>query len=269
MNRKRGARPERYIIYILFLFLAISAASAHGGEEEETTAPGQPFYTDATYLNSLTMKVLAIAAAIAIVFVVIAINYEQQIQQFKKPIFLAIIIPLILASLFLVGTTLYTNIASMTRGPVHWHADYEVWACGQKLDLVDPKGMSNRIGTSTFHEHGDDRIHVEGVVYRLQDVSLGKYVKTIGGELSKDHLSYPTEQGVMAYHTGDKCPDNKQGILKVYVNGKKKENYSHYVITPVAYVPPGDCIIIDFSPGDSETTDKICSSWKAKGWAYK
>jgi len=264
--KKRGMG----VIYCLMLILLlVSSVPLYAHEDELESTPQVVSYSDPAHLHTVTLKILGIASIIALAFVVVAIRYEKQMKKSKKVVFIAIALPLLLASLFLVGTTIYTNIVSMTGGPVHWHADYEVWACDKKLDLIDPKGLSNRIGTATLHEHNDDRIHVEGVVQDLQDVSLGGYFETIGGELSPNHLTYPTNEGELTYRTGDLCPDNKPGILKVFVNGKKKEDYSHYVLTHVAYVPPGDCIIIDFSPEDAETTNKICASWRAKEWTYK
>ena len=278
--RKRGYRHAGGVLLlwsILILFHLSSLALAHESNEAHEEEEIQQQSSEWVFLTQLrlqqfsdwTLKILSIAAAIATILVVISINYEQRIQHHKKIIFLGIIIPIILASLFLIGITIYGNALSTTKGPVHWHADYEVWTCGEKLDMINPQGMSNRVGTSTFHEHGDDRIHVEGVVHRLEDVALGRYFTTIGGTLNQDTLLYPTEQGIVSHTNGDLCPDGQQGILKTYVNGKKIAQPERYIITQTAYVPPGDCIIIDFSPNNAETTEKLCASWAAKGWTYE
>ena len=280
--KKRSDSRKRWVVVvygILFSLVLSTIILAHEAEEvddhdepvsiENNEGWSQKVQNVIQQRNDLNIKFLTTAAAIAVVLVIASIKYEKRIQKFKKLVFLGIVIPLILASLFLAATTIYANILSTTKGPVHWHADYEVWACNEKLDLVNPKGMSNRIGTALFHEHGNDRIHIEGVVHSLDDVTLGRYFTTIGGKLQQDKLMYQTEKGIIVYSNGDPCPNGDRGTLKVYVNGKKIANPEQYVITQTAYVPPGDCIIIDFSSSDAVTTDKICSSWTAKGWTYQ
>ena len=59
-----------------------------------------------------------------------------------------------------------------------------------------------------------------------------------------------------------------QEISPIYVNGKKIENPQDYVPAPEQSVPPGDCIIIDFSPGTADFTNKLCESWEANDWNY-
>ncbi|MEK6839694.1 MAG: hypothetical protein AABX72_02030, partial [Nanoarchaeota archaeon] len=180
---KRGKIDISFLVWTFVFFILFSVQNlAHGEIEDdhkEDTELSDSWSDQA--LSSLDMikrwniNILAFVTVLATILVVISIKHEKSIRHYKKPIFLALIIPIIGASLFLIGSTIYGNMISHTKGPVHWHADYEVWACNQKLDLVNPKGLSNRIGTSTFHEHGDDRIHVEGVVHSLEDVALGRY----------------------------------------------------------------------------------------------
>ena len=40
----------------------------------------------------------------------------------------------------------------------------------------------------------------------------------------------------------------------------KLENFENYILSPYAYVPPGDCIIIEFDV-EKDKTDKICESY--------
>ena len=99
-------------------------------------------------------------------------------------------------------------------------------------------------------------------------MSLSNYFRTVGGELEIGHLIFPTDKITYNYENGDLCSNGRIGNLKLYINGKKFEDYENYLIYPNSNVPPGDCIIIEFSPGNSETTDKICESWLVKGWNY-
>lgn len=186
----------------------------------------------------------------------------------KTLLFMIITLPIALVTIFIAAATIYENIHSVTGGPIHWHADYEVWVCGERLDLVDPKFPSNKIGTPLFHEHNDDRIHVEGTVNNLTDISLEHYFEVIGGDLSSGEISYLTNKGMVHYRQGNTCPNGDIGTLTVLVNGERIGKYQDYILYPDSYVPPGDCIIIEFGAESENTTDKVCESWSAKGWAY-
>lgn len=186
----------------------------------------------------------------------------------KMLIFWLMVLPIIFSTLYISAMTIQENIISVTGGPVHWHADYEVWVCGQKLDLINPEFPRNKIGSPLLHEHNDDRIHVEGTVNDLKDVSLGKYFSVIGGFLTNERISYASSEGPISYSNGEKCPDGTTGEIKVYVNGQRLADYGNYVLYPDAYSPPGDCIIIEFGSTESVSTNKLCASWVAKGWNY-
>lgn len=185
----------------------------------------------------------------------------------KKLFFCLMITPIILSSFYLAGYTIYENLISETRGPVHWHADYEVYACEERLDLINPRLQNNKVGDSLLHEHNDDRIHIEGTIVNLDDVTLGEYFERIGGELKSGLLKYPTDKGVITAIDGDKC-NKEKGKLKVYVNGKKIDDFANYLIYPDSNVPPGDCIIIIFDEKNSAKTDILCQSWQVNGWNY-
>lgn len=201
-----------------------------------------------------------ITAGFLIIFVIYMLTFGKElVRKHKNAHFLIIALPVIVISLWLVSHTIYENAISETKGNVHWHADYQVWACEKKLDLIDPRNLLNRVGSSVFHEHGDDRVHIEGIVFRLEDVRLEKYFEIIGGKLGDSIIVYPTNEGIVSYKNGDKC-NGEQGMLKVYVNGKQIQDVEDYIISPETHVPPGDCIIFDFSPGISETTNKICDT---------
>lgn len=189
-------------------------------------------------------------------------------ENHKTLLFYLFVIPVMASTLYLGAHTVYENIQSETGGPIHWHADYQVWACGERLDLIDPTGLKNKIGSPLFHEHNDDRIHVEGTVMHLEDIDLGSYFEVIGGELNEQVLVYPTEgKGIVEYSSGETCPNGEVGEVQVFVNGKKQQDFANYLMYPHALVPPGDCIIVEFGPG-KETTDKICESWDTKKWTY-
>ncbi len=220
------------------------------------------FYNPVTYIKFTAILIILIS------FYVIP-NANKLKKSQKKFFFWLIVIPIVLSSLYLAGHTVYENITSVTKGPVHWHADYQIWACGERLELHEPgSSLSNKQGNELLHGHEDDRIHIEGTITNLNEVALSKFFEANNGLLTNDQLKIYAEDGLKTYINGDLCPDGQQGYLKVYVNGKLKTNPKDYVISPYPIVPPGDCIIIEFSNFALPTTDKICESYAAKGVTY-
>lgn len=189
----------------------------------------------------------------------------------RSSILFGLIVLIVLGtSTLLIGSTIYLNQVSSSKGPVHWHADTEVWACGKELDYEDPKGsFSNKIGTPTLHEHNDKRIHLEGVVVNREDASLGKFFRVIGGEISNNSLVVPTTEGKKSFVSGNFCNDKRSQVQVFAYRMAENQTYtltkltdpSAYIIAPYSQVPQGDCIVIEFDVLKN-TTDKMCRSWK-------
>lgn len=252
------------------LFLLVSSVFANDADaHEEVQEVVTRTLEDVIRANSI--KVVVIASILILVSVALTILFKHLGEGLKKFLFAGIVIPTLVASLFMIGSTLYLNFSSSTGGPVHWHADIEVWGCGTKLDFVDPEGLSNKVGTATFHEHNDGRMHVEGVVTNPEEASLGKFFGFIGGRLTSDEMRVPTNSGLTVRHNGDLCPDGNEGTLQVFVYQTKNNLFSQqklaapasYILSPESSVPPGDCIIVEFG-AEKERTDKLCGSYKVK-----
>ena len=221
-------------------------------------------YTDPVLYIKLTAILLAIMTTLIVLF-----KGKVQDSKYKKYVFLLFVFPTLISTLYIAGYTINKNIQSETGGPIHWHADYEVWACGERFDLVNPTGLKNKIGTPLFHEHDDDRIHVEGTVMAVADVSVGKFFETIGGKLQNGVLEYPVEgKGYVKYESGVTECDGQVGELKVYVNGINIDNYYEYIYYPHPSMPPGDCVIVEFGNNLPDMTDKVCIFWESAGWDY-
>lgn len=175
-------------------------------------------------------------------------------MEFVKIFLFGLIVIVVLSvTTYLVWSTINTNIKSQTGGPVHWHADFEIYSCGQKVDLIDPTGWDNKVGTSLLHEHNDGRIHVEGPVMDLQDISLGKFFEVVGG--------LPLESEMVC--NGEVA---KPQVFVYKVEGdtfyqEKIADYANYVLSPYSNVPPGDCIIIELDR-KKDKTDKLCNFYK-------
>jgi hypothetical protein len=145
-----------------------------------------------TTINNLALTVTTVGAILVVVLLLLAIVIQKRVPKLKLPLFVAIVVVVLGTTVTIGGGTIYLNLNSATGGPVHWHADVEVWACGNELEFRDPTGLSNKIGTATYHEHNDKRIHLEGVPTSLPyDYSMGKFMNVIGGELTNDTLTVP------------------------------------------------------------------------------
>lgn len=257
---------KAFFFCIFFILLIIPLSFAHedeiAGEEQEKTLPHQ--------IQDNSMKnALAGAGFLALITLYILTTNKQKFFKKQKTIlFILIVLTALLVTFYLIYSTLYLNAVSQTRGPVHWHADYEIYLCGEKVELINPEGLSNKIGSSIFHEHNDNRIHIEGVVVNPQEVSLKEFFEVTGGQLSATTLTISTPQSVRSVNNGELC-NNQLAILQAFlyktVNGKVQQekllDFPNYVISPQSYVPPGDCIIIEFSQ-ESPQTDKLCQTYE-------
>ncbi len=258
---------------LIFLLLSI-IVFAHGDEPDEHEE-------HATVWERLKipdpMDLVYIASLVSGLAVIIALMAQHGLsEQGKKIIFIVIAVPVAVATLYLAGTTVYLNIISETGGPVHWHADYEIWTCGVSYELVDPTGWDNKVGSPVFHEHNDNRMHAEGVLHKKTDASLSRFFTETGGKLEKAELILTTNDGLKTWKNGEQC-NGKPAKLQVFVyqivnvNPSQKSNFLYkqvklddftdYVLSEYANVPPGDCIIIEFDE-EKNKTDKMCSTYK-------
>ncbi len=232
-------------------------------------------------LNTYSLYLLAFGTVSLALLALISLKAKKLTEENKKLLFIAIVFVAMIPTLVMSGSTVYINTTSSSGGPVHWHTDIEIWNCGEEIDLKDPKGLSNKIGTSTLHEHNDKRIHLEGVVMKPADASLGNFFHVIGKdepvEGSRDRagftgtsLTVPTNNGLMSMHNGSLCATGEVAEVQVFVYQTDKDNYytqkkltnpQDYIISPVSVVPSGDCVIVEFDT-PKDRTDKMCRSYK-------
>ncbi len=250
---------------LLLIFIALPAY-AHEGEEHDD-APSLH-----EIINDWVFRAVAVGGAVSVLACFLAILRKRKTEKEKRLLFFLISAPIIIVTLFLASSTIYLNVISESKGPVHWHADFEIWFCDEQMDVVDPSGISNRVGSSVFHEHGDDRIHVEGVLEDVSDASLQDFFRVIGGYMSDDSLTIPTESGLVAVKNGGLC-NGESSVLQVFVyktirtdeglwkySVEKLSEPEGYVLSPFSSIPPGDCLIVEFSP-ESESTTHICETY--------
>ncbi|MBI3413159.1 MAG: hypothetical protein HY051_03705 [Candidatus Aenigmarchaeota archaeon] len=200
------------------------------------------------------LKVILVSSTIVAFFVVLSLAFKKSLRErHKKIIFGLIAVPIAAATLYLVGVTLLLNFNSATGGPVHWHADIEVWACGQLYHFVHSTGWDNKVGEPLMHLHNDDRLHIEGVVVKMQDIELGGFFRAVGGSFTPESITMPTTTGVKKWSNNDLC-NGKSAWLYMFVNDRLEPKMDEYIISPYTNVPPGDRIKIVFS---EKPVDKI------------
>jgi hypothetical protein len=271
----RSGLEIKVLLLIIALILSSFAAYSHGADDVPEEEINEEEIGLEQYIRSTSSNYILIASIIATTLILFSIYHKGKSEKAKFLMFLGIVVPIIIATVYSAGSTIYLNLISETQGPVHWHADFEIWDCGKKIDLKDPEGFSNKIGSAVFHEHGDDRIHVEGVVVERDTVDLHNFFEIIGGSLTANSFSVPTHDGYTELRNGDLC-NGQQGKLQAFLykinnpednknwvyEQQKLENFEDYVLSPYASVPPGDCIIIELD-AEKEKTEHICSSYEA------
>jgi hypothetical protein len=240
-------------------------------------ATQQPFDLERA-TAALSIRTTVWATVILTVLVIAGALIRNRVPRLKLPIFILIATTVITTTGVLAASTVYLNTHSSSGGPVHWHADFEMWVCGEQIDLVNPHGwLSNKVGTASLHEHNDKRIHLEGVVVEPRDASLGKFFSVVGGMIDDDRLVLPTNDRTLILADGDRCPDGTLADVQTYaytVNGlgpggkraysqRKLDNPEDYIIAPESQVPPGDCIIVEVGP-TRERTDKRCLQYQVQ-----
>lgn len=246
-------------------------------------------------VNQVSLVVAVVGSILLAVLLLVAVVLKRH-ARFKAPLFAAIVTVVVGTTLTIGGNTVYLNVISATGGPVHWHADFELWACGNQLNLRDPTGLSNKIGTPDLHEHNDGRIHLEGVPVTLpSDFSLGKFMNVVGGGLSSGSLTVPlndtnyfepgttpqapelidpfvhTEASgkVATFVSGQQCGTQtaQVQVFAYHFNAADNTYRQTKLSDPADYspaheenVPPGDCIIMEFGPATART-NKLCKQY--------
>src|SRR3989338_6650027 len=186
---------------VLFLFMVLLANNILSHEEEDE------FMLDHSKLYPLTQLEAAGygSSAFGILVIIILLFHKKMADNAKKITYLLIAIVVGAVTIYLITTTLHLNLTSVSKGPVHWHADFEIWVCDKEIELFEPKGISNKQGVDLMHAHNDNRMHVEGVLLDEKAASLGAFFYAIGGSISTDGLKVPTDEGIVEYHDGDFC----------------------------------------------------------------
>lgn len=240
---------KKLIVLLLILsLLNLYSIYAHEGEKETS------IYSFNTWITFASLLLGLIAAFYSI-------NKIKEKNKRKNIIFGLIVLTTIAITSYISITTIYNNITSFSRGPVHWHADFEIWACNNLIEIQDPKNIfTNKIGSPEAHEHNDNRIHIEGLIKHREDALLGNFFRSIGGSISSNHISVPVhDQGVKTWINENLC-NNKPAKFYMFVNEELNEEFDFYLIKPFANVPPGDKIKFVFTEKPLDEINKELGS---------
>ena len=153
---------------------------------------------------------------------VLAKEERRDIKKKKKKFITLLIIFLLVAGLGYVIFALSTGgkTQSYSKGEVHWHAKLKVFICGTQVEMPAPPG-EHELGLPLLHTHQDRLIHIEGTVWKPEDIMLGKYMQAIGKNFKEDSL--------LDKKNGDLC-NTTQGKVKLFANGKEDPALTQYVI---------------------------------------
>lgn len=193
---------------------------------------------------SLATNTVLIAATVVIGGAILSVflnkKYKKLFKQLKLVLFLLMAVPIVGATLTMFTSTVYLNVKAESKGPVHWHTDLEFWACGAEIELRDPIGaLSNKIGTATFHEHNDKRLHLEGVVVKKSvDASLKKFMSVSGGYITQTSIGIPLNEvglrtATTAHQDGDIHYPDRFTRLERYISGDVKRPVLELSNSPV------------------------------------
>ncbi|HLC49956.1 MAG TPA: hypothetical protein VJI97_00845 [Candidatus Nanoarchaeia archaeon] len=229
-----------FFLYLLLSFLLVAISYAHGDETEYNLDHNELYPISQWSIVGYGLMALGVFVAVMVLF------HKQMSETTKKIVYYLVAGVAVFVTVYLIIVTLHINVVSLSKGPVHWHADFEVWACDNELKLPSPTGMSNKQGVALLHSHDDNRIHVEGVIMNNIQASLGAYFYAVGGSLSSDGFTFPTAEGSVTMHEGNLC-NGQPGHLYTFVNGNSISEPQSYAIAPHEKVPPGDKIKIIFT----------------------
>lgn len=173
--------------------------------------------------------------------------FVEKMGEKQKTVFFALIaITAILVTGYMVLLTVQKNTESETGGPVHWHADFEIWICGEKIELEEPTGLDNKMGINILHHHNDNRIHIEGTPKKKSDVKLGNFFAVIGGEFNENTIAVVQKDLTLIRRENGNLCNGVPGTVQLYVNGEKNFEFGEHVIAAYSNVPRGDFLQIVF-----------------------
>ncbi|MBI4448624.1 hypothetical protein HY641_01165 [Candidatus Woesearchaeota archaeon] len=122
-----------------------------------------------------------------------------------------------------------------TATEIHWHADVQIELCGVRKDLPRVPAGAGHFGTPLTHTHDDNKLHLEGRIFKKRDANVGLFLDAIGVDFSESEL--------YGKRGGDVC-DGVPGRVRAFLNDDEVSvaQMQEYVIKD------GDVVKLTFAP---------------------
>lgn len=169
------------------------------------------WYPDTQFADYITLS-LQLGTVTVLVLSAVALWKEDAFTDRGKGIMLRLfLIAVLVPTMFATAAYVHEVETSWSNGEIHWHADFEVFVDGERLDLIDPSNycgqysqesaymctLNDRVGITEYHEHNDMRIHLEGTFKHREEATLAAFFDTFQGELTNTELQFPTDDGMV------------------------------------------------------------------------
>lgn len=250
------------------------------------------------------VPVIQAGAISTLVLTVIALYKEGDMTETQKKLIMSgFLVAILTPTIFGAAAFIHESETSWTNGEIHYHADYEVLVDTNgtltRTNLVNPQEfckttehessymckLNDRTGAVSYHEHNDQRIHLEGVFKDREDASLAAFFETFGGELSNSRMVYPTTEGVIdvtnsgektikiLVQKGDREARHWCGVGRNVPEGERCESYGERADAPSEYIVsdhtqnPADRVVLDniFIVYDNATFEEAIQDMRADG----
>ncbi|MBY6293975.1 hypothetical protein GLU60_01145 [Nanohaloarchaea archaeon H01] len=248
-------------------------------------------YYPSLNLIQYVIPVMQLGFAATVILTAVSIYREEELNLKDKNIMMnGFILALLIPSFYAAGAFVHQSQTSWSGGEIHWHADFEVIVQEggeyRQLDLIDPGQfcktttheselmceLNDRTGSTKYHEHNDDRIHLEGIFKEREDATLAAFFETFDGELSDERLIFPTNNRTVQKVENGETPkvlvhkgvggnrgwcaiaetgDVTEEDICTTETGEYATSPSDYVISPFKRGPSLDDIFVVY---DSKTT---------------
>jgi hypothetical protein len=196
------------------------------------------YFPEINFVNHV-MPIIYGGVLSTLVLATISFYREEELNLRDKNILMkGFLIAVLVPSLYTAGAFVHQSQTSWSGGEIHWHADYEVMVEEnneyQQLDLIDPSNfceetrhesttmcsLNDRTGSTKYHEHNDNRIHLEGIFKEREDAVLSAYFETFGGKLTNTELRYPTNDRMVEKAEGNS--ETLKILIKQGVGGNRE-----------------------------------------------
>jgi len=274
--------PQR-IIY----FLAAAVAATIGAIQ---------FFPNYNFV-AYVIPVLQAGFVLTLLLAALSFYREEELTMKDKNILMnGFLVAILVPSFYAAGAFMHESQTSWSGGEVHYHADFEILVeeNGElnELDLVDPGKfcestnhessvmckLNDRTGSKEYHEHNDDRVHLEGTFKKKRDASISAFFEQFNGILENGKLTAPTNDGLVNKQDsenmslkilvnrgtgatrhwciiGDQLP--REDVCKDDYSGEPAKSPAEYVISPYSRGPNLDDIFIiyDSKPAHEALVD--------------